>query len=74
MSCSITGTSSGITEVHAALPLDPSLSATTPTVLRSTTLASAPISLIDTLAAHSVVDPRKPPTVMVTKEIPPVPC
>ena len=67
-------TSSGITEVHTALPLDPSLSATAPTVLPSTTLASAPNSLVDTLAAHTVVDPPKPPTVIVTEGSPPVPC
>ena len=74
VSCSITGTPSGISEVHAALPVDPSLSATTPTVLLSTALASAPVSLVDTLAAHSVVDISKPPTVVVTEGIPPVPC
>ena len=69
MSCSITGTPS---EVHVALTVDPSLSATTPTVSLSTTLASAPISLVDTLAAHSIVDPPKPPTVVVTEGILPV--
>ena len=71
MSCFITGTPS---EVHATLPVDPSLSATTPTVSLSTTMSSAPFSLVDTLTAHSVVDPPKPPTVVVTEGIPPIPC
>ena len=55
--------------------MDPSLSvATTPTVSLSTTLASIPFSLADTLAVHPVVDHPKPPTVAVTEGIPPVPC
>ena len=70
MSCSVTGTPS---EVHAALPVDPSLGATTPTVSLSTTMTSVPISLVDTLAAQSVVDPPKPLTVVVTEGIPPIP-
>ena len=71
MSYSITGTPS---EAHATLPVDLSLSATTPTVSLSATMSSAPISLVDTLAIYSVVDPPKPPTVVVTEGIPPIPC
>ena len=37
-------------------------------------MSSAPISLVDTLAIYSVVDPPKPPTVVVTEGIPPIPC
>ena len=37
-------------------------------------MSSAPISLVDTLAVHSVVDPPKPLTVVVTEGIPPIPC
>ena len=55
--------------------MDPSLSvATTPTVSLSTTLASTPFSLADTLAVHPVGDHPKPLTVVVTDGIPPVPC
>ena len=74
MSCSISGTVSSIAGIHA-LPVDSSLGvATTPTVSLSTTLASTPISLADTLIVHPVVDHPKPPTVVVTEGIPPVPC
>ena len=74
MSCSISGTVSSIAGIHT-LPVDPSLSvATTPTVSLSTTLASAPISLADTLAVHPVVDHPKSSTIVVTEGIPPVRC
>ena len=62
---------SGTSEIHTVLLVDPSLSATTPTVSLSTTLASALISLVDTLAGHSVVDPPKLSTVVVPEGIPP---
>ena len=56
------------------LPVDPSLSTTTPTSSICTTLSMAPINL--SLADHSqrVVNLPKPPTVVVAEGLPPVTC
>ena len=68
----ITGGSS----LPCSLPVDPSLSTTTPTSSICTTLSMAPINLSDTLADHSqrVADLPKPPTVVVAEGLPPVTC
>ena len=78
MTYSILGKASGLAEVHAlpvhALPVHASFSITMPTASLSSTLASPPVGLSDTLTAHQVVDFTKPSMVVVTEGIPPVPC